>query len=99
MVDVPVIAVGRIHDPAQAEQILAGGRADFIAMGRPMLADAELPNKVTSGRSDRVRKCISCENCIDAMEQRFSVNCAVNPRTERNENWPCIPRRTRRRSW
>ena len=42
VVDVPVIAVGRIHDPAQAEQILADGRADFIAMGRPMLADAEL---------------------------------------------------------
>jgi len=81
VVDVPVIAVGRIHDPQRAEQILAEGRADFIAMGRPMLADADLPNKVASGRADRVRKCISCENCIDAMEQRFSVDCAVNPRT------------------
>ena len=81
VVDVPVIAVGRIHDPQRAEQILADGRADFIAMGRPMLADAELPNKVASGHADRVRKCISCENCIDAMEQRFSVDCAVNPRT------------------
>jgi 2,4-dienoyl-CoA reductase (NADPH2) len=81
VVDVPVIAVGRIHDPQRAEQILADGRADFIAMGRPMLADAELPNKVAAGRADRVRKCISCENCIDAMEQRFSVDCAVNPRT------------------
>lgn len=81
VVDVPVIAVGRIHDPQRAEQILADGRADFIAMGRPMLADAELPNKVAAGRADRVRKCISCENCIDSMEQRFSVDCAVNPRT------------------
>jgi 2,4-dienoyl-CoA reductase (NADPH2) len=81
VVDVPVIAVGRIHDPERAEQILADGRADFIAMGRPMLADAELLNKVASGRYNRVRKCISCENCIDAMEQRFSVDCAVNPRT------------------
>jgi 2,4-dienoyl-CoA reductase-like NADH-dependent reductase (Old Yellow Enzyme family)/thioredoxin reductase len=81
VVDVPVIAVGRIHDPERAEQILADGRADFIAMGRPMLADAELPSKVASGHADRVRKCISCENCIDAMEQRFSVDCAVNPRT------------------
>jgi 2,4-dienoyl-CoA reductase-like NADH-dependent reductase (Old Yellow Enzyme family) len=81
VVDVPVIAVGRIHDPQRAEQILADGRADFIAMGRPMLADAELPIKVASGHAERVRKCISCENCIDAMEQRFSVDCAVNPRT------------------
>ena len=45
-----------------------------------MLADPELLNKVAAGQSSRVRKCISCENCIDAMEQRFSVDCAVSPR-------------------
>ncbi|MCV7441534.1 FAD-dependent oxidoreductase [Mycobacterium paraense] len=83
VVDVPVIAVGRIHDPVAAERILADGRADFVAMGRPLLADPELPRKLRSGRAHRVRKCISCENCIDAMEQRFSVDCAVNPRTGR----------------
>lgn len=81
VVDVPVFAVGRIHDPARAERILADGQADFIAMGRPLLADPELPRKLWSGQSGRVRKCISCENCIDSMEQRFSVDCAVNPRT------------------
>jgi 2,4-dienoyl-CoA reductase (NADPH2) len=81
VVDVPVIAVGRIHDPERAEQILADGRADFIAMGRPLLADAELPQKLRARQAHRVRKCISCENCIDAMELRFSVDCAVNPRT------------------
>jgi 2,4-dienoyl-CoA reductase (NADPH2) len=81
VVDVPVIAVGRIHDPVRAEQILADGRADFIAMGRPLLADPNLARKLQSGQAHRVRKCISCENCIDAMEQRFSVDCAVNPRT------------------
>jgi 2,4-dienoyl-CoA reductase (NADPH2) len=81
VVDVPVIAVGRIHDPARAERILAEGRADFVAMGRPLLADPDLPGKLRSGRAHRIRKCISCENCIDAMEQRFSVDCAVNPRT------------------
>lgn len=83
VVDVPVIAVGRIHDPARAERILADGRADFIAMGRPLLADPDLPRKISSGQAHRVRKCISCENCIDAMERRFSVDCAVNPRTGR----------------
>ena len=83
VVDAPVIAVGRIHDPARAEQILADGRADFIAMGRPLLADPDLPRKLRSGQAHRIRKCISCENCIDAMELRFSVDCAVNPRTGR----------------
>ncbi len=79
VVDVPVIAVGRLHDPALAERVLADGRADFVAMGRPLLADPDLPNKLRSG--GRVRRCISCENCIDSLEQRFSVDCAVNPRT------------------
>jgi 2,4-dienoyl-CoA reductase (NADPH2) len=91
VVDVPVIAVGRIHDPALAERILAGGRADFIAMARPLLADEELPNKLRDGGAHRVRRCISCENCIDAMEQRFSVDCAVNPRAGKERELAPLP--------
>lgn len=97
VVDVPVIAVGRIHDPQRAEQILAEGRADFVAMGRPLLADPELPDKLRSGQARRVRKCISCENCIDAMEQRFSVDCAVNPRTGKERELAVHPAKRRRR--
>jgi 2,4-dienoyl-CoA reductase (NADPH2) len=96
-VDVPVIAVGRIHDPVRAEQILAEGRADFIAMGRPMLADPELAAKVQAGHVDRIRRCISCENCIDAMEQRFSVDCAVNPRTGKERELALHPVTQRKR--
>lgn len=91
VVDVPVIAVGRIHDPVRAEEILADGRADFIAMGRPLLADAELPRKLRTGQARRIRTCISCENCIDAMEQRFSVDCAVNPRTGKERDLAAQP--------
>ena len=91
VVDVPVIAVGRIHDPSRAEQILADRRADFIAMGRPLLADPDLPRKLLTCQAHRVRKCISCENCIDAMEQRFSVDCAINPRTGRERELAAPP--------
>jgi len=73
---------------------VADGRADFIAMGRPLLADPELPNKLLSGQAHRIRRCISCENCIDAMEQRFSVDCAVNPRTGKERE--LTPRRAPR---
>jgi 2,4-dienoyl-CoA reductase (NADPH2) len=93
-VDVPVIAVGRLHDPALAEQALADGRADFVALGRPLLADPELPNKLRTG--GRVRRCISCENCIDSLEQRFSVDCAVNPRTGKEVELALAPTRSRR---
>jgi 2,4-dienoyl-CoA reductase (NADPH2) len=93
-VDVPVIAVGRLHGPELAEQVLADGRADFVAMGRPLLADPDLPNKLRTG--GRVRQCISCENCIDSLEQRFSVDCAVNPRTGKEAELALVPTHRRR---
>jgi len=80
-VDVPVIAVGRLHDPLRAETVLADGRADFVALGRPLLADPDLPRKLAAGEAERVRRCISCENCIDTLEERLAAECAVNPVT------------------
>jgi len=77
VVDVPVMVVGRIHDPQHAEQVLAEGHADMIVMGRPMLADPELPNKAKAGRFDEVRRCISCQNCVDTLIIN-DMNCAVN---------------------
>ncbi|MDP7074903.1 MAG: FAD-dependent oxidoreductase [Myxococcota bacterium] len=91
VVDVPVMAVGRIHDPKLAERILREGNADLIAMGRPLLADPELPNKLRAGEAARVRRCISCQNCIDAMESRSAVDCAVNPQTGRERELAIAP--------
>ncbi len=82
VVDVPVIAVGRIHDPDLAERILTEGRADLIAMARPLLADAEIVTKLESGRAREIRRCISCQNCIESMETG-RMSCAVNARTGR----------------
>ena len=81
VVDVPVIAVGRLHDPVLAEAVLADARADFVAMGRPLLADPDLPRKLLIGEAERVRRCISCENCIDTLEEKLATECAVNAST------------------
>jgi 2,4-dienoyl-CoA reductase (NADPH2) len=94
VVDVPVIAVGRLHDPALAEAVLADRRADFVAMGRPLLADPDLPRKLGSGA--RVRRCISCENCIDSLEERLATDCAVNPLTGREHELLPLPVARRR---
>ena len=75
VVDVPVIVVGRIHDPARAERLLVEGSADLIAMGRPLLADPELPNKARCGETGRIRPRISCECCVDSMEQGRAGGC------------------------
>ncbi|MFK7976710.1 MAG: FAD-dependent oxidoreductase [Halioglobus sp.] len=83
VVDVPVIAVGRIHTPELAEHILSEGGADMIAMARPFLADPQWPAKARAGRSRDIRRCISCENCIDTMIRFQNMNCAVNAQTGR----------------
>jgi 2,4-dienoyl-CoA reductase (NADPH2) len=82
VVDVPVMAVGRIHDPVLAEEILARGDADLIAMARPLLADPELPAKARAGRVSELRRCISCQTCIDSMEVG-RMRCAINPQCGR----------------
>ncbi len=79
VVDVPVMLVGRIHDPEVGERILAQGKADLIAMARPLLADPELPRKVMRGQPRSIRRCISCESCIDSMSSYDDLRCAVNP--------------------
>ncbi|WP_235015480.1 NADH:flavin oxidoreductase [Oceanicoccus sp. KOV_DT_Chl] len=53
-ISIPVIAVGRI-EPELADKIIAEGKADFVAMGRKLLADPELPNKLSAGRAGDIR--------------------------------------------
>jgi 2,4-dienoyl-CoA reductase-like NADH-dependent reductase (Old Yellow Enzyme family)/thioredoxin reductase len=85
-VDIPIMVANRIHQPDVAEQVLADGSADFVCLGRPLLADPDLPNKVLLGRESEVRWCISCNECVSS-ELRgdrdsvpdHSVFCAVNP--------------------
>ena len=59
----PVIAVGKIGDPWTAERILEEGRADFTALGRPLMADPQLLQKALDGRSGDIRRCLYCLNC------------------------------------
>ncbi len=86
VVDVPVMAVGRIHDPKHAEQILQSGGADLVVMGRPLLADPELPLKAQQGRFQEIRRCISCQNCVDTLIV-MDMNCAVNARSGRETQY------------
>jgi 2,4-dienoyl-CoA reductase-like NADH-dependent reductase (Old Yellow Enzyme family) len=89
-VKVPVIAVGRI-EPAQADDIIASGKADFIAMGRKLLADPELPSKLAAGRPEDVRPCIYCYRCVGNIYLNRSVSCAVNPATGREAEFEIKP--------
>ena len=77
-VSIPVITSGRV-EPAQADKIIAEGKADFIAMGRKVLADPYLPDKLLHGKQQDVRPCIYCYTCVSAIYLGQQVRCAVNP--------------------
>jgi 2,4-dienoyl-CoA reductase-like NADH-dependent reductase (Old Yellow Enzyme family)/thioredoxin reductase len=82
VVKVPVIAVGRIRTPQLAEEILKEGKADFVSMGRALIADPHLPRKAQEQRLEEIIPCISCNRCIQSFREG-NLQCAVNPRTGR----------------
>ncbi|MEP4147349.1 MAG: FAD-dependent oxidoreductase [Halioglobus sp.] len=79
-VTVPVIAVGRI-EPEVGDAVIGRGEADFIAMGRKLLADPDLPAKLRQGRPEDVRPCIYCYTCVSRIFVNQHLRCAVNPAT------------------
>lgn len=79
-VTVPVIAVGRI-EPEVGDAVIGRGEADFIAMGRKLLADPELPLRLRQGRPQDVRPCIYCYTCVSRIFVNDHLRCAVNPAT------------------
>ena len=60
----PVVTVGALGSPELMERILAEGKADMVALGRPLLADPELPNKLKAGRENEIYPCLRCMACI-----------------------------------
>ena len=80
VVNIPVITVGRIRNPVMADQIVRDGKADFVSMGRALIADPYLPKKAEEGRFEEIIPCISCNRCIQT-QRKEAIQCAVNPET------------------
>jgi 2,4-dienoyl-CoA reductase-like NADH-dependent reductase (Old Yellow Enzyme family) len=75
-VDIPVIAVGRLGDPEKATEAVARGKADFIALGRTLIADPEWVNKLSRG--EPARRCLACNTCVNEMRGGARLGCVVN---------------------
>jgi len=91
VVSVPVIAVGRIT-PELGEGVLRDGKADFISIGRALLADPHLPQKVAIGRMEDITPCICCLTCLDSLSwRREGVCCVVNPTLGRELEYELKP--------
>ena len=92
-VKIPVIASGSITLPRYAEDIIASGKADFVALGRPLWADPYWPQKAMEGRPEDIRPCIRCnEGCLERTFFKFkAVTCAVNPTVGREGELEITP--------
>lgn len=87
-VGLPVFTVGGIKDPALAEEILATGKADMVAMTRAQIADPEFANKVRTGREDEVYHCIrGNQGCISRVFKGMPITCTVNPAAGRERRF------------
>ena len=95
----PVMALGLITDPAEAEGILQRGQADLVALGRPLVTDPAWPLKAAQGRAGEIRYCVSCNTCWGQIVERKPLACDNNPRVAEPDEvdyWPARTARSRR---
>ena len=93
--NVPVAIAGRINDPKLAEKIISDGKADMVALSRPLLADPAFVRKMEQGLEKEIRKCIACNACLPLGER--VTRCAVNPELGRERAYRIWPALTLRR--
>lgn len=79
-VNIPVFAIGNMREPDFCEEVLASGKADYVMLGRPLIADPSWPVKAISGKAEEIRRCISClDSCYGNLVKAQSVRCVINP--------------------
>jgi dimethylglycine catabolism A len=75
-VAVPVIAVGRLGDPEVAADAISSGKADFVALGRTLIAEPDWVAKLSRG--EPARRCLACNTCVNEMRGGAQLGCVVN---------------------
>lgn len=75
----PVATIGGLNDPAMLEEIIASGKADIVYMGRALLADPFLPNKVMANKDEDIIRCLRCFTCMAERAATSTRRCTVNP--------------------
>lgn len=76
---VPVMGLGRLVDPNEAEAMLAEDQADLVGIGRALVADPAWTAKSLTGRSHAIRPCVSCNTCWGAIAEPAPLVCDTNP--------------------
>jgi 2-enoate reductase len=92
IVTVPVIGHGKLGNPKLAQRVIDEGIADYVCLGRPVLADPEWPNKVRAGLESQIKPCIACNDaCIGRGYEMKYLGCTVNPLTGMERTYEVFP--------
>ena len=78
-VELPVVGVGRIVDPAEAEGYLRDGKCDFIGMARALISDARWGSKALAGEGRKIRPCVGANWCMSTIFAQAPIGCIHNP--------------------
>ena len=78
-VRIPVSVVGALNEPEELEEVIASGAADVVCMARALMADPDLPNKITQNRPDEIVRCLRCLVCHAERALTQTRICTLNP--------------------
>ncbi|MDY3918400.1 MAG: NAD(P)/FAD-dependent oxidoreductase [Candidatus Limivivens sp.] len=94
----PVAAIGALNDPAMMEELIASGKVDVVEMGRALLADPFLPEKIVTNRSEEIVRCLRCFVCMAERGTTQTRRCSVNPLIGReDEGMEILPARKKKK--
>ena len=94
--DVTVLCSGT-HTPESAETLVADGKIDFIMMGRALIADPDLPNKLIDNHAEDIRPCLFCNQiCVGRLYEDRKIGCAINAQAVNELQYPLVKTETPR---
>ncbi len=87
-VHLPVIAGNRLDSWQLIEQCVENGQTDIVSLGRPLIADSDLPHKILQQKYDHIRWCLSCnQGCFDSIANLKPVTCTINARAGKENKY------------
>jgi len=84
-VDIPVIFVGQVNTRHDVDELQNSFKADYIAVGRSLVADPNFIGIITDEIHDNIRPCLACaEGCLGGVKSGKGLRCLVNPEVGRD---------------